>query len=291
MISIVTAVFIFIACKIKSVAGAPSPSRKPTLRPTFKPTNRPTLKPAIPSARPNGPTQKPVTTKPTFRPFLTKSPIHSASPSSHRPTTTSSSTCDIQWYLCPFTNTSQDDIYRGNNSHNNNSSLIITTSYLQSNCQTLTRLGTVLASLQQASPTGGVSDSLYYDQNLASIPDITVQGRDYYTHWYVGQFTSPQDCEGNTDITLLRFRGINYSPEFYFNGVALSDPSVPTTGMFHPYTLNISPYLNHQNNDEGSFLNSIAVLVHPPEFPGSALNGGQGGDHEIARNVQSCSVH
>jgi len=159
----------------------------------------------------------------------------------------------------------------------------------------------VLASLQQASPTGGgVSDSLYYDQNLASIPDITVQGRDYYTYWYVGQFISPQDCQENmdveTDITLLRFRGINYSPEFYFNGVALSDPSVPTSGMFHPYTLNISPYLNHQNNDDddggGIFLNSIAVLVHPPEFPGSALNGGQGGDHEIARNgaVMQCTL-
>lgn len=195
------------------------------------------------------------------------------------------STCDIQWFLCPFTNSSQDNVYR------NNEELI--TEYLQSNCQTLIRLGTVLASIIQTN-ISEVSDTLYYDQNLASIPDIFVEGKEYYTYWYIGQFVSPQYCSsiqkndnGEIDISLLRFRGINYSPEFYFNGVTLSDPSVPSSGMFHPYTLNISPYLK---NDD--VLNSISVLVHPPAYLGSALDGGQGGDHEIARNgaVMQCTL-
>ena len=70
----------------------------------------------------------------------------------------------------------------------------------------------------------------------------------------------------------LNFRGINYSAEVYLNG----HKEVLPKGMFQRHTLDITEVL-HPN-----VTNLLAVLVHPPDHPGTIPpEGGQGGDHEV----------
>ncbi|MBA0575566.1 hypothetical protein Golob_027695, partial [Gossypium lobatum] len=74
----------------------------------------------------------------------------------------------------------------------------------------------------------------------------------------------------------LNFRAINYSAEVYLNG----HKRVLPKGMFRRHSLEVTDILN----PDGS--NLLAVLVHPPDHPGSIPPaGGQGGDHEIGKDV------
>lgn len=80
----------------------------------------------------------------------------------------------------------------------------------------------------------------------------------------------------------LNFRGINYSAEVYLNG----HKRVLPKGMFRTHSLDITGIVHPDGQ------NLLAVLVHPPDHPGSIPSaGGQGGDHEVYvyfHNNNSC---
>lgn len=76
----------------------------------------------------------------------------------------------------------------------------------------------------------------------------------------------------------LNFRGINYSAEVYLNG----HQRVLPKGMFRRHSLDVTDIL-HPNGQ-----NLLAVLVHPPDHPGTIPpEGGQGGDHEVTFALQN----
>lgn len=113
----------------------------------------------------------------------------------------------------------------------------------------------------------------FYGMNNERIPDIYSTGRDYYTYWFVRDFTE----KGLTDRQVwLHFRGVNYGCDVYLNGHKLNGQT--HRGMFLRQTYNITDFLNKDGR------NRLAVIVYPPDPVGNP-NGGQGGDGEIARNV------
>ncbi|XP_042475909.1 mannosylglycoprotein endo-beta-mannosidase isoform X2 [Macadamia integrifolia] len=74
----------------------------------------------------------------------------------------------------------------------------------------------------------------------------------------------------------LNFRGINYSAEVYLNG----HKKILPKGMFRRHSLDVTDILHPDGQ------NLLAVLVHPPDHPGRIPpEGGQGGDHEIGKDV------
>ncbi|EEF49833.1 mannosylglycoprotein endo-beta-mannosidase [Ricinus communis] len=129
--------------------------------------------------------------------------------------------------------------------------------------------GTVLGTLLKNKK---VPDPFYGLENEAII-DIADSGRDHYTFWFFTTF----ECKlsGNQHLE-LKFRAINYSAEVYLNG----HQKVLPKGMFRRHSLDVTDILN----PEGT--NLLAVLVHPPDHPGSIPpEGGQGGDHQIGKDV------
>lgn len=130
--------------------------------------------------------------------------------------------------------------------------------------------GTVLTSLLN---NGKVPDP-FYGMNNNQIPDIYATGSDYYTYWFVKDFTiSNVDRSGQY---YLHLRGVNYGFDAYLNGHKLNDTTLK--GMFMRRHFNITRLLNK----EGS--NRLAIIVYPPDPVGNP-NGGQGGDGTIAKNV------
>jgi len=114
----------------------------------------------------------------------------------------------------------------------------------------------------------------FWGMNNARIKDIYDTGRDYYTYWFVKDFTQAAATGGNQ--VYLNFRGVNYSCEVYLNGKKVNKQT--HFGMFLRHTYNIAGLLNKTGK------NRLAVLVYPPDPVGNA-NGGQGGDGQIAKNV------
>ncbi|KAF6995703.1 hypothetical protein CFC21_012158 [Triticum aestivum] len=113
----------------------------------------------------------------------------------------------------------------------------------------------------------------FYGLNNEAIIDIADSGREYYTFWF---FTTFQCAPAGNRHVSLNFRGVNYSAEVYING----HKEILPKGMFRRHTLDITEVLH----PEGS--NLLAVLVHPPDHPGTIPpQGGQGGDHEIGKDV------
>nr|CAB3465355.1 unnamed protein product [Digitaria exilis] len=113
----------------------------------------------------------------------------------------------------------------------------------------------------------------FYGLNNQAIVDIADAGREYYTFWF---FTTFQCAPSGNQHVTLNFRGINYSAEMYLNG----HKQVIPKGMFRRHTINITDILHPDGN------NLLAVLVHPPDHPGRIPpQGGQGGDHEIGKDV------
>ncbi|KAJ0977496.1 hypothetical protein J5N97_012970 [Dioscorea zingiberensis] len=113
----------------------------------------------------------------------------------------------------------------------------------------------------------------FYGLNNEAILDIADSGREYYTFWFFTTF----DCQmsGNQHVN-LNFRAINYSAELYLNG----HKEILPKGMFRRHSLDITDILHPDGK------NLLAVLVHPPDHPGSIPpEGGQGGDHEIGKDV------
>jgi mannosylglycoprotein endo-beta-mannosidase len=114
----------------------------------------------------------------------------------------------------------------------------------------------------------------FYGMNNEKIPDIYDTGRDYYTYWFVNDFSQKP---GDDDRQVwLHFRGINYSCDIFLNGNKLNDQTF--YGMFLRQQYNITPWLAKDGN------NRLAVIVYPPD-PVGEPNGGQGGDGTIAKNV------
>ncbi|KAF5952229.1 hypothetical protein HYC85_010173 [Camellia sinensis] len=129
--------------------------------------------------------------------------------------------------------------------------------------------GSVLATLVKNKV---VSDPFYGLEN-ESIIDIADSGREYYTFWFFATFKCKLSRNQHVD---LNFRAINYSAEVYLNG----HKKVLPKGMFRRHSLDVTDIL-HPDGE-----NLLAVLVHPPDHPGRIPpEGGQGGDHEIGKDV------
>ncbi|GMP40297.1 hypothetical protein CsSME_00010794 [Camellia sinensis var. sinensis] len=129
--------------------------------------------------------------------------------------------------------------------------------------------GTVLATLVKNKV---VSDPFYGLEN-ESIIDIADSGREYYTFWFFTTFKCKLSRNQHVD---LNFRAINYSAEVYLNG----HKKVLPKGMFRRHSVDVTDIL-HPDGE-----NLLAVLVHPPDHPGRIPpEGGQGGDHEIGKDV------
>lgn len=129
--------------------------------------------------------------------------------------------------------------------------------------------GTVLGTLLK---NNLIADPFYGLVNEAII-DIADSGREYYTFWFFTRFQAPMSV--NT-LAWLNFRGINYSADVYLNG----HQKVLPKGMFRRHSLDVTDML-HSAGD-----NFLAVLVYPPDHPGRIPNeGGQGGDHDIGKDV------
>ncbi len=130
--------------------------------------------------------------------------------------------------------------------------------------------GTVLSTLLD----NQLIPSPYYGMNNELIPDIYDVGNEFYTYWFVNQFTLPE-IDKNMHLW-LNFRGINYKAEIFLNGKRIS--TTTHEGMFIRRSYDITKAM------KPGAANTLAVLVFPPDFPGED-NGGQGGDGQIAKNV------
>ncbi|OVA05480.1 Glycoside hydrolase [Macleaya cordata] len=129
--------------------------------------------------------------------------------------------------------------------------------------------GTVLGTLLKNKL---IPDPFYGLENDA-ILDIGDSGRDYYTFWFFTTFKCAPSGNQHVD---LNFRAINYSAEVYLNG----HKKILPKGMFRRHSLDITDILHPDGQ------NLLAVLVHPPDHPGNIPpKGGQGGDHEIGKDV------
>ncbi|KAL7235173.1 hypothetical protein ACSBR1_018629 [Camellia fascicularis] len=129
--------------------------------------------------------------------------------------------------------------------------------------------GTVLATLVKNKL---VPDPFYSLEN-ESIIDIADSGREYYTFWFFTTFQCKLSRNQHVD---LNFRAINYSAEVYLNG----HKKILPKGMFRRHSLDVTDILHPVGE------NLLAVLVHPPDHPGRIPpEGGQGGDHEIGKDV------
>ncbi|MCO5581965.1 hypothetical protein L7F22_035854 [Adiantum nelumboides] len=129
--------------------------------------------------------------------------------------------------------------------------------------------GTVLGTLLK---NNLIPDPFYGLEN-EHIIDIADSGRGYYTFWFCTEFSVP--LSGN-ERAWLQFRGINYQGDVYFNGHLKQLPK----GMFQRHVLDVTDWINPNGQ------NHLAVCVYPPDHPGRIPpQGGQGGDHEIAKDV------
>eukprot|EP00252_Welwitschia_mirabilis_P014173 TRINITY_DN31221_c0_g1_i1.p1 TRINITY_DN31221_c0_g1~~TRINITY_DN31221_c0_g1_i1.p1 ORF type:complete len:972 (-),score=181.04 TRINITY_DN31221_c0_g1_i1:486-3401(-) len=129
--------------------------------------------------------------------------------------------------------------------------------------------GTVLGTLLKNKL---IPDPFYGLENEAII-DIADSGREYYTFWFFTRFQTPLSVHQHV---WLNFRGINYSADVYLNGHKTELPK----GMFRRHNLDVTEMLHSDK------ANLLAILVYPPDHPGSIpAEGGQGGDHEIGKDV------
>ncbi|KAM7278691.1 hypothetical protein ACFE04_005825 [Oxalis oulophora] len=129
--------------------------------------------------------------------------------------------------------------------------------------------GTVLATLVK----NNVAPDPFYGLQNDAIIDIADSGREHYTFWFFTTFTCKPSGMLHVD---LNFRAINYSAQLYLNGHERLLPK----GMFRRHSLDITDILHPDGH------NLLAVLLHPPDHPGAIPpQGGQGGDHEIGKDV------
>jgi hypothetical protein len=129
----------------------------------------------------------------------------------------------------------------------------------------------------------------FYDSNLYDAPDINQTGRDYYTYFWRTEFT-PQHTSDNGAAVWLKLRGINYRAKVFVDGVIIPEDSTQATaveGMYRRWNYLLSqPSIN---TTKTSTKHTIAILVEPPDFPGSCRvnckHCGQGGSHGLAKST------
>ena len=114
----------------------------------------------------------------------------------------------------------------------------------------------------------------FYGMNNKLIPDIYTAGKDYYTYWFVKDFTEKYPLK-DEHISVL-FRGINNSADIFLNGHKLNSKLYRSMYLRQEY--DITPFLAKDGH------NRLAVIVYPPDTVGNP-NGGQGGDGTIAHNI------
>jgi len=141
-----------------------------------------------------------------------------------------------------------------------------------------------------------ITDSnIFFESNLAQIPDINETSSEYYTFWFVADlstllFQTAKDKMSRAKRVQLLFRGINYRASIFlqlandntshYQTIQLSSTN-DTSGMFVTRTYDVtSAFVDNYSNTTGA---RIALFVQPPDFVGNCTSG-QGGDHEIARN-------
>jgi len=144
------------------------------------------------------------------------------------------------------------------------------TSYSTNSWKPATVPGTVLTNMLNNKE---VPDP-FFGMNNDKIPDIYDVGRDFYTYWFVNDFS--EAVPKGEDQVWLNFRGINYSCEIFINGKKVN--TEPFKGMYLRKRFNITKLLAANGK------NRLAVIVYPPDVVGNP-NGGQGGDGTIAKNV------
>ncbi len=128
-----------------------------------------------------------------------------------------------------------------------------------------TVLTTMLENKMFPAPEIGMNNEL--------IPDLYHIGADFYTFYFLNQFTINELPNG--EKVWLNFRGINYKAEIFFNGKRINHTT--HEGMFLRKSFEITPWLNIDKP------NVLAVIVYPPDHPGNP-NDGQSGDGTIGRD-------
>jgi len=103
---------------------------------------------------------------------------------------------------------------------------------------------TVLAGLV----ANNVYQNIYFGTNLQSVPDLTTQN-----WWYRGQFNAPPGVAGQQ--YWLRFKGISYRAQIWFNGTQIDSNAVGTM-VIHEY--NVTSLIHAGST------NAVALLVTPP---------------------------
>jgi len=91
----------------------------------------------------------------------------------------------------------------------------------------------------------------FYGMNNEKIPDIYNTGSDYYTYWFVKDFS--EKIANAEEQVWLHFRGINYSCDIFLNGHKLNDKRF--YGMFLRQQYNITQWLAKDGK------NRLAVIV------------------------------
>jgi len=119
-------------------------------------------------------------------------------------------------------------------------------------------------------------DNVYLDDNLSKLPDAISAGAEFYTYTFKNTVSLP--CSEGARWK-LKLNGVNYRSSVSLGGMMVGE----TVGMFVQSIFDV-PAEAIATDGQGGCILDVAILVSPPDHLGDASNGGQGGDHEIARN-------
>jgi len=125
----------------------------------------------------------------------------------------------------------------------------------------------------------------YVGVNSKAIPDIGEVGANFYSWWFRKTFELGILSPKQNQRLWLQMRGINYRASIYFNGRFVG----ATEGMFLRTHWDVTNFLEQASNSSeihSDALQCVAILVEPPPNHGKVpASGGQGGDHDIGKDV------
>ena len=116
--------------------------------------------------------------------------------------------------------------------------------YNASSWYPITIPSTVLAGLV----ANNVYQNIYFGTNLKNVPDLTTQN-----WWYRGEFNAPANPSG--EQYWLRFKGVSYRAQIWFNGTQLDANAVGTL-VVHEY--NVTSLIHP------GAANAVSLLITPP---------------------------
>jgi mannosylglycoprotein endo-beta-mannosidase len=151
--------------------------------------------------------------------------------------------------------------------------------------------GTVLTALLANGTFAGVTDP-WVDDALQRIPDISVTGVDFWTFYWTTSIVVPAaGCAGDASTLALILPQLNYRATVLVGGaevLPVGGGGARAAGMFARATYALGAV--------GALVGatSLAVRIAPPDHAGNASNTckgcGQGGNHQIARDVTSADT-